>query len=101
MKKLSFATFDPVIRDAPTHCDTCHSGSPIFSYELRTQDEHGERRNIYGFCCAGCGPQLLKKLGHQECRDWADEEAALQADDLEIGDFHERRAAAFGPSRRN
>ena len=101
MKKLSFATFDPLIRDAPAHCDICHSGPSIFTYELRTQDEHGERRNIYGFCCGACGPRLLKKLEREESREWAAEEAALQADDMDIADFHERRAAAFGARTRN
>jgi hypothetical protein len=101
MKKLSFATFDPLIRDTPASCDICRSGSPIFSYELRTQDEHGERRNIYGFCCAACGPRLLKKLEREESREWAAEEAALEADDIDISDFHERRAAAFGIRSRN
>lgn len=101
MKKISFATFDPLIADAPTRCGICHTGAPIFSYELRTQDEHGERRNIYGFCCASCGPRLLKKLEREESREWAAEEAALEADDLDISDFHERRTATFGIGRRN
>ena len=101
MKKLSFSTFDPLIRDAPPRCDICNSGSPIFSYELRTQDEHGERRNIYGFCCMACGPRLLKKLEREESRDWAAEEAALHADDMDISDFHERFTSAFGASRRS
>jgi hypothetical protein len=101
MKKLSFTTFDPLVRDTPARCDVCRSGPPIFAYELRTQDEHGERRNIYGFCCAACGPRLLKKLEREESRAWAAEEAALEAEDIDISDFHERRAAAFGIGRRN
>ena len=101
MKKLSFATFDPLIRDTPSRCDICRTGSPIFSYELRTQDEVGERRNIYGFCCAACGPRLLKKLEREESREWAAEEAALEADDMDVRGFRERRAAAFGAGRRN
>src|SRR5690348_11164843 len=101
MKRLSFATFDPLIRDTPARCDICDSGSPIFSYEFRTQDEHGERRNIFGFCCAACGPRLLKKLEREESREWAAEEAALEADEMDVSAFHERRATAFGGTRRN
>ena len=101
MKKLSFATFDPLVRDTPSHCDICHSGAPIFTYELRTQDEHGERRNIYGFCCSACGPRLLKTLEREESRDWEAEEAAMEAEDFDIRSFRQRRAIAFGVSRRN
>lgn len=95
MMRVSFATFDPLIRDTPERCDLCLSASPIFSYEFRTHDEQGERRFLYGFCCAACGPKLLKKLERAESREWAAEEAALEADDLDVSEFHKRRVAAF------
>ena len=93
MMRVSFSTFDPLFRDTPEHCDLCLSSPPVFTYEFRTQDEFGERRFLYGFCCVACGPKLLKKLERQELREWAAEEAALEADELDVSDFRKRRLA--------
>lgn len=99
MMRVSFATFDPLVRDTPEHCDLCSSNSPIFIYEFRTQDEFGERRFLYGFCCVACGPKLLKKLERQELREWAAEEAALEADELDASDLRRRRLTAISGNR--
>jgi hypothetical protein len=99
MMKVSFATFDPLVRDVPERCDLCKSSQPVFSYEFRTQDEFGERRFLYGFCCVSCAPKLLKNLEREESRAWAAEEAALEADDTDVSELHKRRLAAFGSGR--
>lgn len=96
--KLSFATFDPLLHDTPALCGVCASAAPVFAYEFRTE-EHGETKENPGFCCVQCAGVLLKKLEGVESREWAEEEKALQAEDMDIAEFKQRRLAAFGAGR--
>lgn len=80
--KVSFATFDPLVRDVPQFCDLCTASAPIFSYEFSTADENQETRFLHGFCCSSCAPDLVKRLAEIENRMWALEEAALEASEL-------------------
>ncbi|PYX85788.1 MAG: hypothetical protein DMG68_17225 [Acidobacteria bacterium] len=80
--KVSFATFDPLVRDVPQFCDLCIASAPVFAYEFATSDENDETRFLKGFCCAPCAPDLVKKLADIESRAWAEEEAALEASEL-------------------
>jgi hypothetical protein len=43
---------------------------------------------------------LLKKLASNEAQEWADEEASLEADKLDVSEFQKRRLATFGPALR-
>jgi hypothetical protein len=99
MTRISFATFDPLTCDVSPRCDLCSSSRPVFTYEFRTQDEFGERRFLYGFCCSSCGPKLLKKLERKESREWMAEEAALQADELDVSDSCLRLLVPFRGKR--
>jgi hypothetical protein len=90
-----FATFDPLFCDTPELCPLCGSHPPIFNYEFTTRDPNGERQYVKGFCCGSCAPALVRKLERTESREWAEEEAALEADDMDISEFHKRRLAAF------
>jgi hypothetical protein len=49
-----------------------------------------------GFCCTACAGGLLKKLAGKEAEEWAEEEAELQADVMDVTDFQKRRLATFG-----
>ena len=91
-----FATFDPMFINAPDVCDLCITESPIFNYEYCTEEASGQRQYLKGFCCAGCAEGLLRKLKGREAREWADEEAELEADRVVVADFQKRRMAAFG-----
>ncbi len=64
-------------------------------YESHTYRESGEPEDTRGFCCARCAVELVKKLESAESQQWTEEEAALQADDLEISDFRRHRLAAL------
>jgi hypothetical protein len=94
-----FATFDPLYVNAPDACSLCIAQPPIFDYEYALEKENGERQYIKGFCCARCAADLLKKLATNEAREWAEEEAVLQAEDLDVTDFQKRRLATFGNVR--
>jgi hypothetical protein len=91
-----FATFDPLFVNAPDGCSLCITQPPIFSYEYCIEEENGHRQYLKGFCCAACASDLLKKLAKTEATDWAQEEAALEADDLDVTDLQKRRLATFG-----
>lgn len=80
--KVSFATFDPLVRDVPQFCDLCIAAIPIFAYEFATADEDREAHFLKGFCCASCAPGLVSKLADIENQVWAEEEAALEASEL-------------------
>ncbi|HEU5335681.1 MAG TPA: hypothetical protein VFU27_06940 [Terriglobales bacterium] len=97
-----FATFDPIFCDAPASCDRCGAGVPVFQYEHCTQNQDKERQYLKGFCCGTCADQILRQLKAAESREWAEEEAALQADDMDTTELHHRRQAAFtdGQGRR-
>lgn len=97
-----FATFDPVFCDAPASCERCGARTPVFQYEYCTKNEKNERQYLKGFCCGACADQILRQLKAAESREWAEEETALRADDLDTTDLHQRRVAAFagGQSKR-
>lgn len=80
--KVSFATFDPLVREVPQFCDLCIANAPMFAYEFATVDEDQETRFLKGFCCASCAPSLVGKLADIENEAWAEEEAALEASEL-------------------
>ena len=97
---LLFATFDP-LRDAPETCSRCHANPPVFSYEVQADMPGAEPRTRIGFCCSACAAKLLLAMERAESRDWAQEEAALAADDLDTTGFHQRRVATFGTRKRS
>jgi hypothetical protein len=99
--QLSFSTFDPLFSDAPNLCDVCETKPSAFQFESRSSDENAERRPVKGFCCAPCATVLLEKLQRAESLVWAEEEASVQADEVDVSDFHKRRLATFGPPGRN
>ncbi|HKU20912.1 MAG TPA: hypothetical protein VJQ50_07850 [Terriglobales bacterium] len=90
-----FASFNPLFCEAPDTCELCGVNLPIFQYEYCAQNQNRERQYLKGFCCAACAAQLLQKLKRSEAREWAEEEAALCADDMDVTEFHRRRLAAF------
>ena len=92
-----FATFDPLFVNAPETCGLCLTNPPLFNYEYAKQgDESGETEYLKGFCCQNCAAGLLKRLASTEAKEWAEEEAALEADHLDVTDFQKRRLATFG-----
>jgi hypothetical protein len=84
-----FTTFDP-LRDAPEMCSVCRSHPPVFHFEFGTADETGGPYYIKGFCCEPCATRLLKTLECTESREWAEEAAALDADDQDTTEFRKR-----------
>ncbi|HWX94249.1 MAG TPA: hypothetical protein VNY29_16600 [Terriglobales bacterium] len=52
--------------------------------------------NIKGFRCTACAAGLLQKRADREAQEWAEEEAELQADDMDVTDLQKRRLATFG-----
>jgi hypothetical protein len=84
-----FTTFDP-LRDAPEVCSVCHSHPPVFHFEFATADEDEADYSIKGFCCESCATRLLKTLECTESREWAEEAAALAADDQDTAEFRKR-----------
>src|ERR1700746_3455623 len=93
---LFFATFDPLYINAPDACSICIARPPAFSYEYCVEQNDGKRNYIKGFCCTACAAGLLQKLAGQEAREWADEEAELEADNMDVTDLGKRRLATFG-----
>lgn len=87
--RVLFTTFDP-LRDAPEACSVCSSRPPIFHFEFETEDEDGEPQAIKGFCCEPCATRLLKTLESTESREWAEEAAALAAEDQDTAEFRQR-----------
>jgi len=97
---LHISTFDPM-HEVPEVCKVCGSNPPIFFYEWFSHGDGGESQNVEGFCCADCGVELLRKLERREAHDWAEEEAALEADGSDVTDFREHRLAAFSKTKTN
>ena len=89
---VRFTTFDP-LRDAPELCSACRVHPPIFHYEFCSEDKSGEPISRKGFCCEVCAARLLKALECEESVEWAQEEAALAADNLDTAEFRERLAS--------
>jgi hypothetical protein len=99
-EKVTFSAFDPMRFDAPSHCDVCTSNPPVFHYEY-SLDEGARLSPKRGFCCSFCAAHLLEKLRNAESQVWAEEEASLKADDLDVADLEERRLATFGSAGRS
>ena len=99
-ERVTFSVFDPMRFDAPSHCDVCTSIPPVFHYEYSV-DEGARLSPKRGFCCNSCAGRLLDKLQSAESLIWAEEEASLKADDVEVTDLEERRLATFGEARRS
>ena len=93
-----FATFDPLFVNAPEACNLCLLLPPAFTYEYCIDWDDGKRHYIKGYCCSACADGLLKKLESKEALEWAEEEAELQAEDLDVTDLQKRRLATFGSS---
>jgi len=92
---LFFSAFEP-LQEAPEVCDVCKSNPPILSYEFATYGARGEVKEKTGFCCAHCTTILVRILECAESQRWAEEEAALRADQVDVSDLMQRRLAAFG-----
>jgi len=90
------ATFDPLFINAPEACALCLAQPPVFQYEYCIEQSGGERHYIKGFCCSACAAGLLQKLEGKEAQEWAQEEAELQADEMDVADLQKRRLATFG-----
>jgi len=86
---LHFTTFDP-LRDAPEVCGLCQARPPVFHFEINSNADPKESFSRKGFCCDVCATRLLKKLERTESQEWAEEEAALAAEDLDTFEFHKR-----------
>jgi len=91
---LFFSAFEPLV-ETPEVCDVCNSSPPILSYEFATYGTRGEVKEKKGFCCAHCTTILLCTLEDVESQRWAEEEAALRADEFDVSDLRLRRLAAF------
>jgi hypothetical protein len=96
---IFFATFDPLYINAPEACSLCIAQPPAFNYEYCIEQSDGHRHYIKGFCCTACAAGLLQKLAGREAQEWAEEEAELQADDMDVTDLQKRRLATFGSVR--
>jgi len=97
-EKVTFATFDPMRFDAPSQCDICAAKPVLFHYEYSV-DEGARVSPKRGFCCSSCASRLLDRLQRAESQVWAQEEASLKADDIDVADLEERRLATFGDMR--
>jgi len=76
------------MRDAPELCGLCSGRPPVFYFEFNS--DISQKQNLSGFCCEVCATRLLKTLERTESQEWAQEEAALAADDLDTAEFHKR-----------
>lgn len=97
---LHISTFDPM-HEVPEVCKICGSNPPAFHYAWLPNSEDGGSQETEDFCCADCAAELLKKLERGEAGEWAEEEAALEADGFDVTDFREHRLAAFAGTERN
>jgi hypothetical protein len=93
---LFFATFDPLFVNAPETCTLCIVRPPAFNYEYAVEKENGQRTYEKGYCCTACAVNLMQKLEAREAGEWQEEEAAMEADHLDIADLQKRRLATFG-----
>jgi hypothetical protein len=84
--RVCFSTFD-FFRDAPNVCGVCMSSAPIFRYEFLEDGENIRAEYMKEFCCASCAGMLLEVLEDVERRDWAREQAALEAEGIEVTSF--------------
>jgi len=93
---LFFATFDPLYINAPDACSLCIAQPPAFTYEYCIEQNDGQRHYVKGFCCTSCSAGLLQKLARREAQEWAQEEAELEAGEMDVTDLQKRRLATFG-----
>lgn len=93
-----FGTFDPLCVDAPDVCNLCIAQPPSYEFETCLEGEDGKREVKKGFCCTSCARVLLKNLEGREAKEWADEEAELEAEHVDISAYQKRRLATFGSS---
>jgi hypothetical protein len=91
-----FGTFDPLCVDAPETCSVCIAQPPVYEYETCMEVEKGGRSITKGFCCASCARAMLNNLEGREADEWAEEEAELEAEHVDITDYQKRRLATFG-----
>jgi len=91
-----FGTFDPLCVDAPDVCNLCIAQPPTYEFETCLEGGGGEREVKKGFCCASCARALLKNLEGREASEWAEEEAELAAEHVDISEYQKRRLATFG-----
>jgi len=96
--KLHLAAFDPM-HEVPRVCGVCGKVPPVFDYEFSTYGENGELTDTQGFCCSACATDLLKKLERAEAKEWAEEESALRADDVDVTALHQQRLSSFRTAR--
>jgi hypothetical protein len=96
MNSVFFATFDPLLSNAPDACALCLTQPPAFSYEYCNENDEGERKYLNGFCCSSCAGGLLKKMANAEASQWEAEEAVLEAESVDVTDLQKRRLATFG-----
>jgi hypothetical protein len=83
------------MHEVPERCQVCWSNPPVFYYEWLPYSNHAEPHVIEGFCCAACAAEFLRDLKHGEAREWAKEEAALEADESDLTGMREHRLTAF------
>ena len=95
---VSFSTFDPFLNDAPSLCDVCDSKLSVFHFEREGSEENSDRPSK-GFCCTQCATELLENLKQTESVAWAEEEASVQSQGVDVSDFRDRRLATFGRRR--
>jgi hypothetical protein len=95
---ITFSTFDPFFKDTPRSCEVCKTKPSVFHFERESGIETpGELAQ--GFCCKQCATELLEKLQVTESAAWADEEAVIESQGVDVSAFHERRIATFGRCR--
>ena len=99
--QLYFSTFDPLFSDAPSLCDICEVKPSVFQFESGSAESSTAVRPVRGYCCAVCASQLLSQLEDAESLAWAEEEASVQKDGMDVSDLHARRLAAFASHDQN
>jgi hypothetical protein len=99
--QLCFSTFDPLFSDAPSLCDICDTKPSVFHFESCSSENNPACRAIKGYCCAACATRLLDQLQDAESLAWAQEEASVQKDGVDVSELHSRRLATFGAQGRN
>jgi len=94
MDSLFLAGFDP-LHETPESCVLCSLRPPVFAFDYRALDKNQRTRETKGFCCALCAVALVRKLQRAEAQEWASEEAALAADNVDVTELHRHRVTVF------
>jgi len=95
---ITFSTFDPLFKDTPRLCEACKTKPSVFHFERESSNENPEKL-AQGFCCKQCATELLEKLQLTESAAWAEEEAVIESQGVDVSAFHDRRLATFGRCR--